>query len=145
MPPPAQAQSPVNLTAARHYANDLDHNFWEQAWAETLAEKADRDGSIDWRYSTRRDLSELSADYRHALQERNGFWTNVQVEDYLRRRLLTVQPNPMMPGRPGAFQLRVLSTPVPNALAFNDGTIFLTTGLLATLRTETLRNSLAER
>lgn len=40
----------------------------------------------------------------------------------------------MMPERPGAFQLRVLSTPDPNAPAFNDGTIFLTTGLLATLR-----------
>jgi predicted Zn-dependent protease len=61
----------------------------------------------------------------------------LQVQDYLQRRLLTVQPNPMMPGRPGAFRLRVLSTTTPNALALNDGTILVTTGLLTTLKTET--------
>jgi len=42
----------------------------------------------------------------------------------------------MMPGRPGTFAVRVLRTGAPNALAFDDGTILLTTGLLATLKTE---------
>lgn len=130
------AQSQVDVAVARAYADQLDNNFWERAWVEHLEARADRDGTIDWAYEDRQSLSEVTADYQRAIGEANGFWTNLQVQDYLQRQLLAVQPHPMMPGRPGAFRLRVLSTTTPNALALNDGTIILTTGLLATLRTE---------
>ncbi len=133
---PVQAQSRVDLMAARQYATQLESNFWERAWERHLAARADGDGTVDWHYDSRQDLSTLTADYQNAIGEADGFWKNMQVQDYLQRHLLTVQPNPMMPGRPGAFRLRVLSTTTPNALALNDGTIILTTGLLATLRTE---------
>jgi len=131
-----RAQSPVDLATAQQYTRQLDANFWEQAWVDHLAAEADRNGTIDWDYDDRQSLSEVTADYQRAIGEANGFWTNLQVQDYLQRQLLAVQPHPMMPGRPGAFRLRVLSTTTPNALALNDGTIILTTGLLATLRTE---------
>lgn len=133
---PVQAQSRLELTAIRGYATQLESNFWERAWERHLAGRADEDGTIDWNYDDRQDLSELTADYQQAIGDADGFWSNLQVQDYLQRRLLTVQPNPMMPGRPGAFRVRVLSTITPNALALNDGTIILTTGLLTTLRTE---------
>ena len=133
---PALAQVPVDLAAARQYADQLEHDFWEQAWARHLTTQANSNGTIDWTYDDRQSLSEVTADYQRAIGEANGFWTHLQVQDYLQRQLLAVQPNPMMPGRPGAFRLRVLSTTTPNALALNDGTIILTTGLLATLRTE---------
>jgi len=135
-PTPVQAQPQVDLTTARQYVAQLDDNFWERIWVAHLEENADRDGIIDWAYDDRQQLSELTTDYQQAIGEANGFWTNLQVQDYLQRQLLTVQPNPMMPGRPGAFRLRVLSTTTPNALALSDGTIILTTGLLTTLRTE---------
>jgi predicted Zn-dependent protease len=131
-----RAQPKVDVAAAREYTAQLDDNFWERAWVAHLEENADRDGTVDWAYNDRETLSELTTDYQQAIGEANGFWTNLQVQDYLQRRLLTVQPHPMMPGRPGAFRLRVLSTTTPNALALNDGTIILTTGLLTTLRTE---------
>jgi uncharacterized membrane protein len=131
---PAQAQ--VDVAAARAYAQSLDHNFWERAWVRHLEAEADRDGSIDWNYGDRQQLSELTDEYQRAIGASNGFWTNLQVQDKLQRQLLTVQPNPMMPGRPGAFRLRVLSTTTPNVLALNDGTILVTTGLLTTLETE---------
>ena len=135
-PPSTRAQSPVDLAAARQYADQLTSNFWEQAWAAHLADQAGADGTIDWAYDDRRSLRQVTADYQRAIGEANGFWTNLQVQDALQRQLLTVQPNPMMPGRPGAFRLRVLSTTTPNALALNDGTLIVTTGLLTTLRTE---------
>ena len=134
--PPAEAQPHVDLSAARQYAAQLDANFWERAWVRHLAARADDDGTIAWRYEDRQALSSLTADYQNAIGAADGFWTHLQVQDYLQRRLLTVQPNPMMPGRPGAFRRRVLSTTTPNALALNDGTIILTTGLLTTLKTE---------
>jgi predicted Zn-dependent protease len=135
-PLPSPAQSEVDLTAARQYATQLESNFWERAWERHLATRADDDGTIDWYYDARQELSTLTADYQNAIGEADGFWQHPQVQDYLQRRLLTVQPNPMMPGRPGAFRLRVLSTTTPNALALNDGTIILTTGLITTLETE---------
>lgn len=133
---PAQAQSRIDVAAARQYAQSLDHNFWERAWVCHLEERADRDGAIDWNYEDRQQLRELTDEYQRVIGAASGFWTNLQVQDHLQRQLLTVQPNPMMPGRPGAFRLRVLSTTTPNALALNDGTILLTTGLLTTLETE---------
>ncbi len=133
---PVQAQARIDVAAARAYAESLDRNFWEQAWVRRLEDEADRDGSIDWHYGDRQQLSELTDEYQRAIGESSGFWTNLQVQDGLQRHLLAVQPNPMMPGRPGAFRLRVLSTTTPNALALNDGTILVTTGLLTTLETE---------
>lgn len=134
--PSARAQPQVDLSVARQYADRLEINFWERAWVHHLENRAGRDGTIDWAYADRQELDGIIADYQRAIDEADGFWTNLQVQDYLQRRLLTVQPNRMMPGRPGAFRLRVLSTTTPNALAFNDGTIILTTGLLTTLKTE---------
>jgi predicted Zn-dependent protease len=134
--PPTHAQSPVDLAAARQYADRLESNFWERAWGEHLSARANADGTIDWAYDDRRSLRAVTADYQRAIGDADGFWTHLQVQDALQRQLLTVQPTPMMPGRPGAFRVRVLSTTTPNALAFNDGTLILTTGLLTTLRTE---------
>ena len=134
--PSAQAQSQVDLAAARSYAQSLSDNYWEQAWVRHLESTADGDGSIDWRYGARQQLSELTDRYQRAIEEADGFWVHLQVQDYLQRQLLAVQPHPMMPGRPGAFRLRVMSTTTPNALALNDGTILITTGLLTTLETK---------
>lgn len=130
------AQSHVDVEAARQYVDQLDRNYWERAWLDHLHEEADGDGSIEWAYETRQQLHDLTTDYQHAIRDAEGFWTNLQVQDYLQRQFLFVQPNPMMPGRPGTFRLRVLSTSTPNALALNDGTIILTTGLLAALSSE---------
>jgi Zn-dependent protease with chaperone function len=136
LPPSAAGQSPVDPAAARQYADQLERNFWEQAWARDLATRAGRDGTVNWTYDDRQALNDVTTDYQRAIGEADGFWTHLQVQDELQQQLLRVQPNPMMPGRPGAFRLRVLSTTTPNALALNDGTIILTTGLLTTLRTE---------
>jgi Zn-dependent protease with chaperone function len=133
---PARAQSPVDLAAAEQYTASLDHNFWEQAWVRHLDANTGSDGRIDWTYGDRQTLGALTDDYQRAIEAADGFWTHLQVQDYLQRRLLTVQPNPMMAGRPGAFRLRLLRTTTPNALALNDGTILITTGLLTTLKTE---------
>lgn len=134
--PSATAQPRVDVDAARAYAESLDNNFWERAWGRHLEDRADRDGAIDWHYGDRQQLSELTSEYQRAIAEANGFWVNLQVQDYLQRQLLLVQPNSMMPGRPGAFRLRILSTTTPNALAMSDGTVLITTGLLTTLETE---------
>ena len=136
IPAGTRAQTPVDVEAARSYANSLDQQFWERAWVQHLAAEAGSNGRVAWAYDDRQTLGALTDDYQRAIEAGDGFWTNLQVQDYLQRRLLTVQPNPMMLGRPGAFRLRVLSTTTPNALALNDGTILVTTGLLTTLQTE---------
>jgi len=133
---PAPAQEPVDMARVSRYVSSLDTSFWEQAWARHLQEEAGADGTLDWNYDDRQRLSTFTDRYQRLVADANGFWTNLQVQDYLQRRLLAVQPNPMMPRRPGAFAVRVLRTSVPNALAFSDGTILLTTGLLTTLRME---------
>ncbi len=132
---PVSAQAQIDLPAARQYATQLESNFWERAWIRHLEKRADSDSTIRWEYGDRQKLSEITNDYQRAIGEASGFWTNLQVQDYLQRQLLTVQPNSMMLGRPGALRLRVLSTTTPNALALSDGTIILSTGFLTALET----------
>lgn len=135
-PSQVHAQSHVNVETARQYVDQLDRDYWERAWLDHLHEEANGDGTIEWTYEKRQQLHDLTTDYQRVIHDAEGFWTNLQVQDYLQRQFLFVQPNPMMPGRPGTFRLRVLSTSTPNALALNDGTIILTTGLLAVLSSE---------
>jgi len=131
----AAAQGPT-LQELRRSVDRLTPNFWEQAWVQELQKEADDDGTIDWQYDDRQQLGAYTNRYQRAVEDAEGMWTHLQVQDYLQRRLLAVQPNPMMPGRPGAFAVRILRTNVPNALAFGDGMIFLTAGLLASLDRE---------
>ncbi len=135
-PSEGAAQEPVTVGEVRTYVSDLESSYWERAWLAHLQEKADREGRIEWAYEDRQQLNDLTTDYQQAIGEAEGFWVNLQVQDFLQQQLLEVQPNPMMPGRPGTFRLRVLSTSTPNTLALNDGTILLTTGLLAALESE---------
>lgn len=120
----------------RQYVGQLESSFWERAWLAHLQEEADRNGEIEWAYTDRQHLNGLTTDYQQAISEAEGFWVNLQVQDYLQQQFLEVHPNPMLPGRPGTFRLRILSTSTPNTLALNDGTILLTTGLLAALESE---------
>lgn len=130
------AQEPVTVEGIRAYVSDLESSYWERAWLAHLQEEADREGRIEWAYDDRQQLNDLTTDYQQAIGEAEGFWVNLQVQDFLQQQFLEVHPNPMMPGRPGTFRLRVLSTSTPNTLALNEGTILLTTGLLAALETE---------
>jgi len=133
LPQSGWAQTPLDLEEARRQVERRGTGFWEQAWIQHLRTQAGDDGSIDWAYDDRQQLNAFSHRYRQAVEEAGGLWRNQPVQDYVNRRLLSVQPNRMMPGRPGTFAVQILRTSVPNALAFSDGTIYLTTGLLATL------------
>lgn len=130
---PAHAQIPLTLEETRREAQRLESDFWEQVWIEHVEAEASDDGSIGWNYDDRQQLNLFSKRYRQAVKETDGIWRNRPVQDYVTRHLLAVQPNRMMPGRPGTFSVQILRTEVPNALAFSDGTIYVSTGLLATL------------
>jgi len=131
----AAAQGPT-FQEIRRVVEQLDTDFWERSWMKHLQDEVDGDGSIDWEYDDRQRLSGFAGRYRRAIEDAEGLWVHPQVQDYLQRRLLAVQPNAMLPGRPGAFSVQILRTTAPNALAFSDGTVFLTTGLLASLSRE---------
>lgn len=135
LPGGAVAQGP-NLEEVRRSVDRRASTFWERAWVRELEKEANDDGSIDWQYDDRQQLGTYTNRYQRAVEDAEGMWTHLQVQDYLQRQLLAVQPNHMMPGRPGAFSVRILRTNVPNALAFSDGTILLTAGLLASLGRE---------
>lgn len=98
-----------------------------------LREGAELDYEFEnWEYRNRRQLASLADEYFTHLEAHNSFMTLGPLSNLLRQ----VHPNPMLPGRPGVFTVRILVTPVPNAYAFNDGTILVTTGLLAALHSD---------
>ncbi|MFM8559929.1 MAG: M48 family metalloprotease, partial [bacterium] len=60
----------------------------------------------------------------------------MDLQDYVQRVLLSVYPDALPEGHPGALRVRIAQSPVPNAMALSDGTIVVNVGLLTLLRSE---------
>jgi predicted Zn-dependent protease len=90
----------------------------------------------NWNYADRKELTGYGRRYLSELEQNDAFWNNPEVLDYLNQMLYKVCPEPMIPGRPGCFSIRLLRDTTPNAFALNDGTIVIHEGLLVLLRTE---------
>ncbi len=90
----------------------------------------------EWNYADRKELSGYGRQYLGELEQHGAFMNNPEVLDYLNQMLYKVCPEPMIPGRPGCFSIRLLRDTTPNAFAMNDGTIVIHEGLLVLLQSE---------
>ncbi len=90
----------------------------------------------DWNYADRKELTGYCRQYIAELESNDAFWNNPEILDYLNQMLYKVYPEPMIPGRPGCFSVRLLRDTTPNAFAATDGTIVIHEGLLVLMESE---------
>lgn len=130
------------LPARSLAAGDLGA-FWKGVWQERGARTqttagittATKDYS-EWNYADRTKLQSDDVEYVSKLATTGVLLQAPELEDYVQRVLLSVDPDPLPAGHPGALRIRVLLSSVPNAFALSDGTVGVSVGLLSLLHDE---------
>jgi predicted Zn-dependent protease len=129
-----QAQSSEDIATARR------NRFWMNIWVEEREPAMNRyEGKSKdaWQYTQRNEIDEASTKYVNQLREDQALFTDPYIEDYLTQVLHRIVGSQPIAGRPGTPHILILKNIEPNAFAFNNGAILITTGMLAMIKSET--------
>ncbi|MGY6521720.1 MAG: M48 family metalloprotease [Mongoliitalea sp.] len=110
-----------------------DMDFWEEIW---FSNRADEITKVGWEAEKRQELYEDAMDYYTTALKNNLIFEDELLSDYLYQLTLAIHPFEMLKERQRNFSILILKSPEETSFAFDNGMIVLTTGLLATLRTE---------
>ncbi|UJP65423.1 M48 family metalloprotease [Mongoliitalea daihaiensis] len=108
-------------------------DFWEEVW---FTNRADEITKVGWEQEKRQELYEDAMDYYTTALKNNLIFEDELLSDYLYQLTLAIHPFEMLKERQRNFSILVLKSPEETSFAFDNGMIVLTTGLLATLKTE---------
>lgn len=86
--------------------------------------------------SLRAEMEEDAIEFIKRLQVQGSEFNDPYLENYLYSLVAKIAPSDLIDGRPGNVNLIIMSSQVPNAFTFANGTIVLTTSLLSMLHTE---------
>jgi len=87
-------------------------------------------------YKIRKGLEEDVLDYINYLQNNNLFFEDSYLESYLYSIVYKIYPEKLDDGRPGILNIKIIKDIEPNAAIAPNGTLFITTGLLSTINSE---------
>ena len=118
--------------------------FWNQLWLKERepvlrrSQKASSRGAgeLNWQYESRSEIDHQSARMLLEMERQHQFLFDPYLDDYLTQLLRkVVGPSPIA-GRPGTLNIRILKSSEANALALDDGTILIHSGILSLIRSE---------
>jgi Zn-dependent protease with chaperone function len=89
-----------------------------------------------YQYDIRSELNKEAESYLNILHDKNLFFSDAYLEDYLYKILNKIHKGYLTDKRPGNLSVRVIKDATPNAIALSNGCILLTTGLLSCLNSE---------
>ena len=89
-----------------------------------------------YRFDIRKELNQEATSFIKLLSERDQFFNDAYLEDYLYRILNKIHKGYLTDGRPGNISIRVIKDATPNAMALPNGCIILTTGLISCMNSE---------
>ena len=87
-------------------------------------------------YDLRLDLERDALDYLNYLERNDLIFNDDYFESYLQTLAFKIYPGRIEDDRPGNLNFKIVKDNTPNAFAFPNGTIILTTGLLSTYNSE---------
>lgn len=121
---------------------DEGHDFWEMVWIENRAENVNK---VGWERSRREELHQEALDYYSTALSNKMVFEDDMLYDYLYQMVNLIHPTPLVKERSSNFSIVVLNSTEQIGFAFDNGMIVLTTGMLASTKTEAeLLNVLAE-
>ncbi|MEM6264608.1 MAG: M48 family metallopeptidase [Bacteroidota bacterium] len=111
------------------------YEFWKvQALRSGSYEQLARNGL---QMNTRQGLAEEAFEYLQLLDNNAIRYEDEYLENYLNRLAYQIMPDDLDDGRPGRIRVKVVKDYIPNASMFPNGMMFITTGLLSILDSET--------
>lgn len=87
-------------------------------------------------YKLRNELDEEIIEYVNSLRKNNLIFYDSYLESYLYSIAFKIYPEKLSDGRPGIVSIIILKDVVPNAFMASNGTLFISTGLLSTINSE---------
>lgn len=111
----------------------------ESLWQKIILKSPVYDNLLKsgYSYGTRSAMDELMKEYLGKAEQNNSFYFDSYLEARLYALLRKVYPVRHSDRRPGILSLRILSEITPDAWVGPDGTLVITTGMIAALNNET--------
>lgn len=113
--------------------NDIK-SFWLRA--SILKGTFEKTLSKGVQYDLRNSLNEDNLTYISSLEKNDRFFIDPYLEDYLYTLVSKIHNGVIIGHRPGNIVIKMLKDTDPDAFILSNGTIFITTGLLSTIRSE---------
>lgn len=109
-------------------------SFWDLAFlANGMYQYYNKKGYF---YAQRDELNNEADDYVKELINSHLLYEDEYIEDYIQSVFIKIAPRMVDPKRPGLSSIRILKSPGPDSYMLPNGTLIITTGLLATLESE---------
>ena len=89
-----------------------------------------------WEYTERKEIRDEGKKFFHHMISNSPVYYDSFIEDYIYSRIQTIIPEGLPEERWSHFRVVLISEAVPNAYVTEDGTIYLNTGLLALMESE---------
>jgi hypothetical protein len=121
----------VSSTKLELLDDDLD--FWQLVWLENQSTHINSNG---WQTDLRSALRDDFYEYASQMEINGLVFRDDYLEDYLRQLLLIVHPKALIKEMPARLNVLLITAIKPEVFTFDNGTIVMTTGMLARTRSE---------
>ena len=112
---------------------DDDLDFWQLVWLENQSSHINSSG---WQTNLRSTLRDDYYEYASQMEINGLVFRDEYLEDYLRQLILIVHPRPLIKEVPARLNILMITAIKPEVFTFDNGTIVITTGMLAKTRSE---------
>lgn len=108
-------------------------DFWQVVWLENQSTHINESG---WQTDFRSTLKEDFYEYASQMEINGLVFRDEYLEDYLRQLILIVHPQALIKEVPSRLNIMMITAIKPEVFTFDNGTIVITTGMLAKTRSE---------
>jgi hypothetical protein len=108
-------------------------DFWQVVWLENQSSHINSSG---WQTNLRATLRDDYYEYASQMEINGLVFRDEYLEDYLRQLILIVHPKALIKEVPCRLNILMITAIKPEVFTFDNGTIVITTGMLAKTRSE---------
>jgi hypothetical protein len=121
------------VTSSKVKLLDENLDFWQIVWLENQSTHINSNG---WQTDLRSTLRDDFYEYASQMEINGLVFRDEYLEDYLRQLLLIVHPRALIKEMPARLNILMIKAIKPEVFTFDNGTIVMTTGMLASTRSE---------
>ncbi|KPL16158.1 MAG: hypothetical protein AMS26_05510 [Bacteroides sp. SM23_62] len=121
------------VSSAKLALLDDDLDYWQVVWLENQSSHINATG---WQSDLRSTLRDDFYEYASQMEINGLVFRDEYLEDYLRQLMLIVHPKALIKEIPSRLNILMITAIKPEVFTFDNGTIVITTGMLAKTRSE---------
>ena len=112
---------------------DEGMGYWQKIWLQNQASHIRSNG---WQTGLRTNLREDYYEYAAQMEINNLVFRDEYLEDYLKQLIYVLHPEPLLKQHTSRLNILMIRANQPESFVFDNGTIVITTGMIARTNTE---------